>query len=323
MLKPNSWFREGQNNTNKQVEVKSELSNEVNSYNNGNVHSKMSADLLSAQSMEAPLRGSKEEAIVPWRRNDNSKEKQQADMKSPSLNLVSVTVTPSVVQKAEANKKYEQTMFKKESEATKNFEEPSKQDNQAQSELHSAEYAKAANECEYDGCNIIVTNNIKNVNKNIEKEDKEEAITLSRERSFSPKSKTKKEAEDELDETIRQLEVHAESLCDNTKHDPSPIEYVTSKEMSNSAKEGVQEPNARKFKNPVTQDINKTKEECQEIPTHKCAYIVKSIPKNIPGEESDSEEDSLDYEDDFSVGIDLPAAMDNTSGKTYNSWFMG
>ena len=86
---------------------------------------------------------------------------------------------------------------------------------------------------------------------------------------------------------------------------------------------GVQEPNARKFKNPVTQDINKTKEECQEIPTHKCAEMVKSIPKYILGEESDSEEDSLGYEDDFSVGIELPAAMYNTSGKTYNSCFFG
>ena len=93
--------------------------------------------------------------------------------------------------------------------------------------------------------------------------------------------------------------------------------------MSNSAKEGLQEPNERKVKNPVIQDNNKTKEECLEIPTHKCADIVKSIPENILGEESDSEEDSLGYEDDFSVGIDLPAAMDNTSGKTYNSWFIG
>ena len=242
-------------------------------------------------------------------------------MKSPTLNLVSVTVTPSVVQEAEASKKYEETMFHKEASATKNFEERSKQDTQAKSELHSAEYTKAGNECEYDDCNIIVTNN-KNVNKNIEKEDKEVGITLARERSFSPKSKTKKEAEDELDETIRQLELHAESLGDNIKHDPSPTESVTSKEMSNSAKEGVQEPNERKVKNPVTQDDNKTKEG-QELPTHKCADMVNSIRKNILGEESDSEEDSLGYEDDFSVGIDLPAAMDNTSGKTYNSWFIG
>jgi hypothetical protein len=51
--------------------------------------------------------------------------------------------------------------------------------------------------------------------------------------------------------------------------------------------------------------------------------MVKLIPKNILGEESDSEEDSLGYEDDFSVGIDLPAAMDNTSGRTHNSWFTG
>ena len=101
-------------------------------------------------------------------------------MKSPTLNLVSVTVTPSVVQEAEASKKYEETMFHKEASATKNFEERSKQDTQAKSELHSAEYTKAGNECEYDDCNIIVTNNIKNVNNNIEKEDKEEGNTVKR-----------------------------------------------------------------------------------------------------------------------------------------------
>jgi hypothetical protein len=179
-------------------------------------------------------------------------------MKSPSLNLVSVTVTPSVVQQAEAGKKYENTLFKKESEETKNFEERSKQDDQAKSESHPGEYTKAANECEYDGYNVIVTNNIKHVNSIIEKEDKKVGITLSRERSFSPKSKTKKEAEDELDETIRQLEVHAESLGDNTKHDVSPTETVTCKEMSNSAKEGVQEVKEQTVKNPVTQPDNKT-----------------------------------------------------------------
>ena len=160
-----------------------------------------------------------------------------------------------------------------------------------------------------------MTNNIKHVNNVIEKEDKEVGITLSRERSFSPKSKTKKETEDELDETIRQLEVHAESLSDNNKYDPSHTEYVTCNEMCTSAKEGVQEHNERKVKNSVTQEDIKTKEECQGIPTHKCADIL--------GEESDSEEDSLGYEDDFSVGIDLPAAMDNTSGNAYNSWFIG
>ena len=47
--------------------------------------------------------------------------------------------------------------------------------------------------------------------------------------------------------------------------------------------------------------------------------FARGRPRMVVAEEEDEEEDSIGYEDDFSIGIDLPLQLDVTSGTLFYS----
>ena len=192
-----------------------------------------------------------------------------------------------------------------------------------------------------------------------------------------PTLKTKKEAVEELDETIKQLKLHAESLGDNIKQPAKINPFISTTEMVTQAATSMKDaagavravrevaqsllktiaseihPESRNTDQdlegmgktvkalllspetsrsntkspPNLQDVQKTKDENaketsdKNIKSNSVSKYKDQNPKcgkklnhkTAPEEISESEEDSFGYEDEVSVGIDLPALY-TTSG---------
>merc|ERR1719154_62496 len=84
IFNPTSWFKKSQDHMNNNFETVNDK-HESAAKQKHQIYSSAKSDKLEKQDCNAP-----------WRRNDNSKEKVQTDIKSPTLNLVSVSVTPSM-----------------------------------------------------------------------------------------------------------------------------------------------------------------------------------------------------------------------------------
>eukprot|EP00092_Neocalanus_flemingeri_P005238 GFUD01005631.1.p1 GENE.GFUD01005631.1~~GFUD01005631.1.p1 ORF type:complete len:1719 (+),score=531.92 GFUD01005631.1:116-5272(+) len=347
IFKPSSWFKKDQDHRNNNLEVSNvtnympasqeksltqtpigQVNKNVKAYTNGNVSPPpIKPDCVPSHNIKDALKDIKpdteEDTVAPWRRSDNSKERRQADLKSPTLNLMSVSVTPSLTRKTVSTQVSEKGGFKEEtivrnaSSVTKNEEvmkescfienkfesfnqsqscvetdiknvmtisvqESKVKDNQSESDFtYSSEIAKLQTECEYKSSNVFETN-IENVkqNKNYIVEDhKEVGIRLSTERSNSPKTKTKKEAEEELDETIKQLEQHVESLGDSTKSPPktelvtSTADMVTQAAASVKDAAGAVREVAQNLLKAITPEIHPETRSTDEIPVGKVKNV--------------------------------------------------
>jgi hypothetical protein len=216
------------------------------------------------------------EANVAWRRNDISDNKRQEDVISPTLNLLSVS--EGISNTSTITESIQDTIIN----------------------------------------NLDSTKDKSNVFSN---------------------SKTKKEAEDELDETIKQLKLHAESFVDNNKHTAKTKPVTSTTEMVTQAATSMKDAaGAVRAVREVAQSLLKTitsgkhpeSRNTDQCPDKKGKHKIlcqtgdenmklDGTPKrqdsqNQKWEETDSEEDSYGYEDEFSVGIDLPLALNTTSG---------
>ena len=151
-----------------------------------------------------------------------------------------------------------------------------------------------------------------------------------REKSKSPKPRTKKEAvEEELDETIKALE---KQVCLNlTKQQQQPHPSVTTTAglgsevvivmMSNTSllspsvtRAAVSVRDAAGAVREVAENILKSlTPERQTQPGFSQQQVEQQVEEEV-GEGESEEEEMSGYDDDFSVGIDLPLAVDTTSG---------
>ena len=148
-----------------------------------------------------------------------------------------------------------------------------------------------------------------------------------REKSKSPKPRTKKEVvEEELDETIKALEKQVSlNLTKQQQQHPS----VTTTAGLGNLVEILMMTNASLLLPSVTRAA---------VSVRDAAGAVREVAENIlksltperqtqsvfnqqeekegeeSGEEEEEEEEMSGYDDDFSVGIDLPLAVDSTSG---------
>jgi len=382
IFNPSSWFNKSQDHRNNNSKTPTD---KYDAEANKEKHHSIST-------AQGSLKLEKEDSIAPWRRNDKCKEKMQVEVKSPSLNLVSVSVTPSMSPKQVLTQK---SKFQEEilvSSVTRNVEDMQESclDNKETLNQHQAcvdtvhdndrngsiqdhhdPTSKSPNKCEYLSCQLIETN-IQHEN-NKEEDCKKVGIRLSRDRSNSPKTKSKREAEEELDMTIKQLELHVESLGDICES-PSKPKLVSSAAMVSQAATSVRDAAgavrevAQNLLKTVTPEIHPESRNMEEHPAgkvnnlqqaslslemkqisikspqdlqdvqegkvkgsmsyqtieenemkrkqsqEKAIDMSKQNIKSSTEDISDSEEDSYGYEDDFSVGIDLPAATETTSG---------
>ena len=140
-----------------------------------------------------------------------------------------------------------------------------------------------------------------------------------REKSKSPKSRTKKEAvEEELDETIKALEKQVS--LNLTKQHPS----VTTTAGLGSSVLILMMTNTSLLSPSVTRAAVSVRDAAGAV-REVAENILKSLTperqtqpgfgqEGAEGESEEEEEEMSGYDDDFSVGIDLPLAVDSTSG---------
>ena len=238
LLKPDSWMKKENENSSSKKGVPLQISKGINDSKSN-------------------------ESNAPWRRKDSVDKKEH----QPTLNIVSVTITPSQTSKTEKAGEIDQKIH---FGSTNIANIPKFQYENKSQELFDKSMQMPATVTESNK-NTIMTSLAQTTEKceTSDSMQKKEGIRLSRERSFSPITKTKQAAEEELDETIRQLEIHVEALG----------------------------------------DVNK-----ESLPR-----IYTVVP--VDPEDFDSDGESVGYEDDFSVGIDLPANADITSGRISNSCY--
>merc|ERR1711915_889870 len=219
------------------------------------------------------------QSSAPWRKSSVQK-RQPAIKNSPSLNLVSVTITPSCNSGIEPcdirtdDLKHGSQGNDKPLSQTENLQKFSQRGSalplesviKTSKEMDSA-MSKA---CEYRDCNSNDTN--RDFSNNNEGQETKVGSEFSL-------GKGNKEAVDELDKTMKEPELHVESLGQSFEE-----KYKREKEYKSSSK---------KTSASVQSNID-------------ISYIDDS--------DDDAEEVSSGYDDDFSVGLDLPVNLDNTSG---------
>jgi len=220
---------------------------------------------------------SKTDNPVPWRRKESS------SAKAPSLNLVGVKVTPvtsSVTQQNVVLQDITETSTK----ISRNLTKTDICDSQTPSQQL-----------------LILC------------PDQDRIPTNERESSKSPRKSKKEEVEEELDETIKALEQHVVNYGSIKSNDiATSTSLVTQAAVSVRDAAGAVREVAQNILKALTPERQMSVErKLQPKPDD-----VDVIRSDDNGAESEEEEDMSCYDDDFSMGIDLPMAAETSGNVT-------